>query len=929
MEDFGDDLRGRGHASWGDDLRDGDHALTRDNDHASQRSRRTDTAYGFNNNIQHDRENQDTRSDWATSEERGARGYKSNELEDPFAQLEHSGDERSQDPRNQGQDDREQYDAFAPGGTRDTRNSRRAPSPGAQRYDQHQTTWDQRTPAIATTMVSQIAPRKAYSGLNDMLDRGRAHLHNKNTISFELKWQPRNGKDKEINKKFLESILQVRGFNAFLFMTKDSSIVKLAHSAAKFATISPMAANVDGKIFAFIGDRHDTQEPRAILIPASAWTTWITYKVNDDEKPMLEHYKDIAHYGHLYQVAGGRTAKHVPHMLAIPLIAVKLFDLHKKGKMPHECLDILISHLEVNNESGDEWRLIRDWLITAAYCDVKKRKKSSVVSIEIEGVTCDDDEVREWSKHRLDEMIGPLRKQPPPQTMPPLQTTATPFATHQAPPQSTGLAADIGRAIGLALRTASVPTGPAHREKNDTEMVRPYTKDEYGLLMAFCDVVRARDIPRIWRHFAASKVKQVEIHRRQLQKQMEEWGHNYRTEIDNIFFEQKTIEDIINLRFNPGEGIAQYRTCEQGISILVCRPRGIAETERLRDVEHTTEATRGTRTFKEASNLTTTKPRLPASTFHEVRRNIGTFCAFIHALFGSKCEYYLKLMDLKRIFDDSSTQTIKDAFNINVCRRIIWAIVCDGRFFFSQVRLSQDLIPGIGWRDRPTSLLNLIMDKVMFAEPIQRPTYPTEWEHVEVTPPTRQNEQQIQPRFGYRSTQPQGQGDTGEGRSGTYQQAQYQQGQPQQGRQGHVKGSQHQRGTTPRDARHPKIKALIDPLLAKDNRISVKTICQASGVQIYDMPGLQKYRDSNGQSTICWNGVLKGCGWAECPLKRIGGHVPREEITDGFADAICDKIGKGVTYLMTNHHSQYEGPSPKKPKTAAATATDLTGEMHE
>ena len=151
---------------------------------------------------------------------------------------------------------------------------------------------------------------------------------------------------------------------------------------------------------------------------------------------------------------------------------------------------------------------------------------------------------------------------------------------------------------------------------------------------------------------------------------MEEWGHNYRTEIDNIFFKQKTIEDIINLRFNPGEGIAQYRTCEQGISILVCRPRGITETERLRDVEHATEATRGTRTFKEASNLTTTKPRLPASTFHEVRRNIGTFCAFIHALCGSKCEYYLKLMDLKRIFDDSSTQTIKDAFNINVCRCI-------------------------------------------------------------------------------------------------------------------------------------------------------------------------------------------------------------------------------------------------------------------
>ncbi len=208
------------------------------------------------------------------------------------------------------------------------------------------------------------------------------------------------------------------------------------------------------------------------------------------------------------------------------------------------------------------------------------------------------------------------------------------------PLQSTGLAVDIGRAIGLALRTSSSPSGVTPTAIKDAEVVRPYTRDEYGLLMTFCNVVGARNIPSIWRHFAASKVKQVEIHQRQLQKHMEEWGHNYYTEINTIFCEQKTIEDIINLRFNPGEGIAQYRTCKRGISILVCRPQGIAETECLRDVKHATEATRGTRTFKEASNLTTSKPCLPASTFHDVRRNIGTFCAFVHALFGSKCEYY-------------------------------------------------------------------------------------------------------------------------------------------------------------------------------------------------------------------------------------------------------------------------------------------------
>ncbi len=169
----------------------------------------------------------------------------------------------------------------------------------------------------------------------------------------------------------------MRGFNAFLFMTKDSSIIKMAHSAAKFATISPMADNVDGKIFAFIGDRLKTQEPQAILIPTNAWLTWTSHKVTNNERMMLEHYKDKTHYGELYQETGGKMAKQVLNILAIPLVAIRLFELHKKGKMPHECLTLLLSHINDTNDSSNktEWSLIQDRLITAAYCDAKKRKK--------------------------------------------------------------------------------------------------------------------------------------------------------------------------------------------------------------------------------------------------------------------------------------------------------------------------------------------------------------------------------------------------------------------------------------------------------------------------------------------------------------------------------------------------------------------------
>jgi hypothetical protein len=122
---------------------------------------------------------------------------------------------------------------------------------------------------------------------------------------------------------------------------------------------------------------------------------WTTHKVGKDMKTMTEHYKDRRNYGELYQEAGAKTIKHVPNILAIPLSAVRLFNLQKKGKMPHECLDLLMRRINNPNivDDKDEWNLLQDWLITATYINGKKKKKSSVVGIDIEGVTWDNNKV--------------------------------------------------------------------------------------------------------------------------------------------------------------------------------------------------------------------------------------------------------------------------------------------------------------------------------------------------------------------------------------------------------------------------------------------------------------------------------------------------------------------------------------------------------
>jgi hypothetical protein len=270
----------------GDENIFGDRTSQRGEDHTSQRAHQNDTAYGNNDQ----RRSYQTASEYKESKERSARYDKRgsrkgntpyDDDEDPFVDAATNVDDKSSDLPSQNHYKEELDDAFAQEGHHNTRVSRKPRSPNNAKSAQYAgclPTWGQ-LPMTTTTTTTPTPVEFAYSELTDMLDRGGARLSDRTKISSELKWQLENGKDKEKNKKFLESILQVRGFNAFLFMTKDSAIIKMAHSAAKFATINPMADDVDGKIFTFFGDRLKNQEPRAILIPTNAWLTWSSHKV--------------------------------------------------------------------------------------------------------------------------------------------------------------------------------------------------------------------------------------------------------------------------------------------------------------------------------------------------------------------------------------------------------------------------------------------------------------------------------------------------------------------------------------------------------------------------------------------------------------------------------------------------------------------------
>ena len=63
---------------------------------------------------------------------------------------------------------------------------------------------------------------------------------------------------------------------------------------------------------------------------------------------------------------------------------------------------------------------------------------------------------------------------------------------------------------------------------------------------------------------------------------MKDWGYDRRIPIDTgVFLDVDVVKSIVELKFNPGDGVAHLNSAAKGLSILSCRGRTTGEIERL------------------------------------------------------------------------------------------------------------------------------------------------------------------------------------------------------------------------------------------------------------------------------------------------------------------------------------------------------------
>ena len=163
----------------------------------------------------------------------------------------------------------------------------------------------------------------------------------------------------------------------------------------------------------------------------------------------------------------------------------------------------------------------------------------------------------------------------------------------------------------------------------------------------------------------------------------------------------------------------------KGLTILACRSRTTAETERVREQEHALSATESTRQLEDLLRFTKGTTRAPADNFWELKMNIATFMSLVWVLFGSNCDYYKSLGQIYKTLKLKEVYALKAKFTPEHCRRITWAILDDGRAFFDDVKTTIDFTgPDMSF---PQLYLIDILNNVWYAVPVERASFPDEW----------------------------------------------------------------------------------------------------------------------------------------------------------------------------------------------------------
>ncbi len=352
-------------------------------------------------------------------------------------------------------------------------------------------------------------------------------------------------------------------------------MVTIIHSMAKYFSISSATSRYQGWYIGFVGNRLPTREPGPVLLPASKGWDWVKKSVNPEATAMEQFYSGGANHGKLWTPVqdGSKADLHVPRLLILPPLFVKLIRDTGRALMPHEVWSLIRAYMETPGlppECIEACSFVRNWCLVAA--QAADADKDSYLAFGLDAVTeqdCDAS-LATWLETRLDTTLG----RQPEQAVPPGPTGFPRTYQHASTVNADVITRAVGQGLALGyqhmLPHRGAPTATTGSGQPGKSGDTAYTADNVCAVMAYSGIEEPVDCQLLWTIFSEKK-KNIEACPCYLMKGMMEYAYDGHISIDaEIYLEQETMKAILELRFNPGEGIPYVQSAAKGLSMLCC-----------------------------------------------------------------------------------------------------------------------------------------------------------------------------------------------------------------------------------------------------------------------------------------------------------------------------------------------------------------------
>jgi hypothetical protein len=173
-------------------------------------------------------------------------------------------------------------------------------------------------------------------------------------------------------------------------------MVTTVHSIAKYFSFSAATPRYQGKYIRFVGDRLATHEPGPVLLQATKSWAWVKKSVRSNGNEVIQAYTGGLEHGLLWAPTpnGTEVEMHVPRLLCLPPVFVKLLRDQKKALMPHEVWQVVKNFSESQGLAQDfveACKFVMDWCVVAAQATAPD--KDSFLAFGLDSVTEQDSDV--------------------------------------------------------------------------------------------------------------------------------------------------------------------------------------------------------------------------------------------------------------------------------------------------------------------------------------------------------------------------------------------------------------------------------------------------------------------------------------------------------------------------------------------------------